>query len=105
MAVGGQRQAPAALSPGNTRYRLYRRLGGSHGWSGWARNISSPPTPPGFDPRTFQSVASRYTDSAIPAHKQYCRLSKISNPFIRKSAYIPYQIISTYQTRNYKLTY
>jgi hypothetical protein len=23
--------------------------------------------PPGFDPRTFQSVASRYTDYAIPA--------------------------------------
>jgi hypothetical protein len=25
--------------------------------------------PPGFDPRTSQSVASRYTDRAIPAHR------------------------------------
>jgi hypothetical protein len=25
--------------------------------------------PPGFDPRTVQPVASRYTDCAIPAHK------------------------------------
>jgi hypothetical protein len=26
--------------------------------------------PPGFDPRTFQLIASRYTDYAIPAHKK-----------------------------------
>ena len=26
--MGGQRQAPAALPPGETRYPLYRRLGG-----------------------------------------------------------------------------
>ena len=25
--------------------------------------------PPGFDPRTVQPVASRYTDRAIPAHR------------------------------------
>ena len=28
MGVGGQSQAPAALSPGMTRYPLYRRLNG-----------------------------------------------------------------------------
>ena len=33
--------------------------------SGRVRKISSPP---GFDPRTVQPVASRYTDWAIPAH-------------------------------------
>jgi hypothetical protein len=32
--VGGQHHAPAALPPGNTRYPLYRRLGGPQGRSG-----------------------------------------------------------------------
>ena len=40
MEVGGQRHAPAALPPGKTRYRLYRRLGGSQGRSGRGRKIS-----------------------------------------------------------------
>jgi hypothetical protein len=58
-------KSPAALPPGNTRYRLYKRLGGPHGRSGRVWKISSPPE---FDPRTVQPVASRYTDWAIPAH-------------------------------------
>jgi hypothetical protein len=57
--VGGKRQAPAALPPRKTRYPLYGRLGGSQGRSGRVRKISPPP---GFDPRTVQPVASRYTD-------------------------------------------
>ena len=40
--VGGQRHAPAALSPGKTRYPLYRRLGGPQGRSGQVRKISPP---------------------------------------------------------------
>ena len=61
--VRGQRHAPAALSPpGKTRYPLYRRLGGPQGRSGQVRKISLPP--PGFDPRTVQPVASRYTEYA-----------------------------------------
>jgi len=64
MGVGGQRHAPAALPPGKTRYPLYGRLGGPQGRSGGVRKIS---LPPGFDPRNVQSVASRYTDCAIPA--------------------------------------
>ena len=64
MAVGGQRHAPAALPPGKTRYPLYRKLGGPQRRSGQARKIS---TPPGFDPRTVQPVASRYADWAIAA--------------------------------------
>jgi hypothetical protein len=36
---------------------LYWRLGGPHGRFGWIRKIS---TPLGFDPRTVQSIASRY---------------------------------------------
>ena len=55
----GQRQAPAVLTPEKTRYPLYRRLGGPHERSGRVRKISPPP---GFDPRTAQPVASRYTD-------------------------------------------
>jgi len=60
--VGGQRHAPAALPPGNTRYLLYRRLGGLQGRSGQVRKISSTP---GFDPRTVQPVVSRYTDILV----------------------------------------
>jgi len=54
----GQRHSPA---PGKTRYLLYRRLGGPQGRSGQARKISPPP---GFDTRTVQPLASRFTDWA-----------------------------------------
>jgi len=57
--VRGQRHAPAALPPRKTRYALYRMLGGPQDQSGQVRKIS--PTS-GFDPRTVQPVASRYTD-------------------------------------------
>jgi hypothetical protein len=60
MGVDGQLHAPAALplgkSPGT---QLYRTLSGPQGWSGRVLKISPPP---GFDPRTVQLVASRYTD-------------------------------------------
>jgi hypothetical protein len=49
------------LPPGKTRYPLYRRLGGPQGRCDQVRKISPPP---GFDPRTVQPVASRYTDWA-----------------------------------------
>jgi len=64
MGVGGPRQAEAALPLGNTRYPLYRMLGGPQGRSGRKRKISPPP---GFNPRTVLSVASHYTDYATPA--------------------------------------
>jgi len=51
-----------SLPPGKTRYPLYRRLSGSQGRSGQVPKISPPP--PGYDPRTVQAVASRYTDDA-----------------------------------------
>jgi hypothetical protein len=57
---------PGRFTPGKeTRYPFYRRLGGPQGRSGRVRKISPPR---GFDPRTVQPVASRYTDYAIPAH-------------------------------------
>ena len=60
------RQLPPPLA-GKTRYPLYRRLCGPHGQSGRVPKISPPP--PGFDARTVQPVASRYTDWATPASK------------------------------------
>jgi len=51
--------------PGKTRHPMYSRLGGPQGRPGMVRKIS---TPPGFDTRTVQPVASPYTDYAIPAH-------------------------------------
>jgi hypothetical protein len=64
MGVGGQRHTPAAFTPAKvTRYPLYRKLGGPQGRSGRVRKISPPP---GFDPRTVQPVAIRYTDYTIP---------------------------------------
>ena len=62
--VGGQRYAPAALTPRMTRYPLYRRLGGSQDRSGWKQK-TSPAS--GFDPRTAQPVAISYTDWAMQA--------------------------------------
>jgi len=54
------------LYPENeTRYPLYRRLGGPQGRSGRMREIS---LLPGFDSRIVQPVASRYTDWAMPTH-------------------------------------
>jgi hypothetical protein len=61
--MGGESHAPAALLPRMTRYPFYRRLGVPEGQSGRLRN-NSPPK--GFDPRTVQPVASRYTNRVIP---------------------------------------
>jgi len=68
MGVGVQRHAPAALPPEKTRYPLYRRLGRPQSWSGRVRKISPRP---GFDLRTVQPVANRYTSYVIPA--PHCR--------------------------------
>ena len=68
MEVSGQRHAPAALPPGKTRYPMYRSLNGPQGRSGRVRKIFSTA---GFDPRTIQPVASRYTDWAIAGHCMY----------------------------------
>ena len=52
---------------GKTRYPLYRRMGRPQGRSGRVRKISPSP---GFDPRTVQPVASRYTDWATRPPQQ-----------------------------------
>ena len=40
--MGGQRDAPAALPPGKTRYLLHRRLSGPQGRSGRVQETSTP---------------------------------------------------------------
>jgi hypothetical protein len=60
MGVGGQLHAPAVLPPRN-------RPGTNciGGWIGPRAGLDScekSRPPPGFDPRTVQPVASRYTD-------------------------------------------
>jgi len=60
MGVGGQRHAPAALPLG--------KRPGTHCIGEWVGPRAGPDvcgksrSPPGFDPRTVQPVASRYTD-------------------------------------------
>jgi hypothetical protein len=57
---------PGRFTPGKeSRYPLHRRLGGPQRRSERVRKISPLP---GFDTRTVQTVASRFTDWATPAH-------------------------------------
>ena len=58
---GGQPYAPAASTPGKKPVPIVQEAGWAPGpvWTG-AENLA----PPGFDPRTVQPVASRYTDYA-----------------------------------------
>ena len=73
------------MNPGKTRYLLYRRLGGPQGRFGWVRKISSPP---GFDPQTVQTIASRYTHYTIPAHT-YNIAYRWKNNNTREESYSP----------------
>ena len=52
------------LIAGIFRYPLTERLDGTQSYSGRVRKISPPPV---VDRRTVQSIASRYTDRAMPA--------------------------------------
>jgi hypothetical protein len=61
MGVGGQRHAPADLTPGKDPVPILQEVGWASGPVGViAENLALPV----FDPRTFQPVASRYTDWA-----------------------------------------
>jgi len=57
--VGVQSHVPADLPLEITRLMLYRKLGRAQGMSGLVRKFSPQL---GYDIRTVQSVASRYTD-------------------------------------------
>jgi len=83
------------LTPGKTRYPLYRRLGGPQCRSGQMRKNSPPP---GFDPRTVQTVASRYTDWATRSTKlrstplNYSLTKSLSRV---NSSYFPAEVFSS----------
>jgi hypothetical protein len=66
MDLGGHRHTLAVLLP---RERdpvpILQEAGWVPGRAGRVQEISPSPA---FDPRTAQPLASRYTDSAIPAH-------------------------------------
>jgi hypothetical protein len=69
MGVGGQHHAPVAFTPGKDPVPVAQEAV----WASepvWISAENLPP--PGFDPRTFQPVASRYTDWAIPAPMHAC---------------------------------
>jgi hypothetical protein len=64
MGVDG-RHAPAAFTPGKDPVRIVQKAG----WAAWSVWIGAENLAPslGFDPRTFQPVASLYSYYAIPA--------------------------------------
>jgi len=71
--VEGSASHPGRSLPlGKTRYPLYRRLVEPQGRSGQMRNISSLL---GFNPRTIQLVAIRYTDYATWHMECWCDTS------------------------------
>jgi len=74
--VGGQRHAPAALPPGNTRYPLYRGLGGAQGRSGRKRKF--------WPPKKY--INNMRVRRRITAPKSEWKLQKLASPssFIRR---------------------
>jgi hypothetical protein len=78
MGVGGQRHAPAAFTPGKDPVPIVQEAGWAPG-PVWIRAENL--TPSGFDLRTFEPVASRYTDYAIPGptnvHRSSCKVPVI----------------------------
>jgi hypothetical protein len=73
--VRGQRHAPTALYPGKDPVPVVEEAEWATGsvWTG-AENLA----PPGFDPRTVQPVASRYTDYAAFRRLRRLELSETS---------------------------
>jgi len=84
-----------SLHPGKTRYPLYRRLGGPQGRDGQVRKISSPP---GFDPRTVQLAASRYTDWATGPTFSDCQQCKSTYIFLWPIYLSDFSQISSFST-------
>jgi hypothetical protein len=75
----GQHHAPAAFIPGKDPVPIVQEAGWAPEpvWVG-AENLA----PLGFDPRTFQPVASCYTDYAIPAQNEaYFTIFNFNNSF------------------------
>jgi hypothetical protein len=75
-------QRPGRFTPGKeTRYLLYRGLGGPQGRAERGRKTRPPPPPSkAFDPRTVQPVASLFIDWVIPAHIQKTYRDQMLHP-------------------------
>jgi hypothetical protein len=76
----GQNHVPAAFTPGKDPVPIVQEAGWAPEpvWIG-AENLA----PPGFDPWTFQPVASCNTDYAIPApnaEKSFMKRSRLELP-------------------------
>jgi hypothetical protein len=69
MGAFGQIQFPAAIIPRMTQYPLYWRPVGPQGQSGQVKKTL---LPPGFDPRTNLSIASRYKLTELSRPICYC---------------------------------
>jgi len=78
------------LSPGKIWYPLNWRLGELQGRSGRARKFSPPP---GFQLQTFQPVANRYTDSALPGQSESLRCA------------MPYQLLGSIRRMSCELVW
>jgi hypothetical protein len=84
MGMGGQRHSSAAFTPGKDPVPIVQEAELAPGpvWMG-AENLA----PTGFNPQTFQPVASHYTDYSIPAPEYlYIIQVKSSLPKIKEGA-------------------
>jgi len=72
------------LSPGKTRYPLYRRLGGPHSQSGWAVNL----IPTSIRSRTIQPLVSCYTDWATRSTSLCVKIKILDHLWISCSHYM-----------------
>jgi hypothetical protein len=68
MGVGGQHQAPAALTPGKTGYSLYMRLGETPGAGLDGRGIRSPD-----HPARSESLYRLSYPERLPKHVAYLK--------------------------------
>ena len=82
-----------SLLPGKNRYPFYRRLVGPQDRSGQVRKISPPP---GFDPWTVQTVASRYTNYATrPTKYIYILIKNYSIFYCQYNFGLCYKILNS----------
>jgi len=96
---GWSRPPTGRFSTGQTWYPLYKELDGLQGRSGRAQENSPPP---GFDSRTFRSVAAGYTNYVILVHPNFhtyiyiyrvsqekCEILRESVPYVKLYRYNP----------------
>ena len=94
MGVGGRHDAPAALPP-RKRPGTNCTGGRVEPRAGLEAYGKSRPTS-GFDPRTVQPVAYRYTDYAIPSHRTNIKMALLISVIHRISRSNGYHICFVY---------